>query len=100
MTVSQPISTGIFERSDQADLTASTWGSRRAYQLLDCLPFWRLNLWTVQWPEFVPVRELLEVFGRAKAKRQIPFVMLGRKVMFRRESIEAWLNGKEIKSWL
>ena len=53
------------------------------------------------------VEELAKTFHRAPktirnwvAKRQIPFVMLGRKVMFRRESIEAWLNGKEIKPWL
>lgn len=53
------------------------------------------------------VEELAKAFHRAPktirnwvAKRQIPFVMLGRKVMFRRESIEAWLKTKEIKSWL
>ena len=61
--------------------------------------FDNLNLLTVE--------ELAKAFRRAPktirnwvAKRQIPFVMLGRKVMFRRESIEAWLKKKEIKSWL
>jgi len=61
--------------------------------------FDNLNLLTVE--------ELAKAFRRAPktirnwvAKRQIPFVMLGRRVMFRRESIEAWLKKKEIKSWL
>ena len=31
------------------------------------------------------------------AKRLIPFVRVGRKTMFRRASIEAWLNRKEFK---
>jgi excisionase family DNA binding protein len=57
--------------------------------------------------DLLTVEELAKAFRRAPktirnwvAKRQIPFVMLGRKVMFRRESIEAWLKKKEIKSWL
>lgn len=33
------------------------------------------------------------------SKRQIPFVRVGRKTMFRREAIEAWLTKKENKSW-
>ncbi len=68
-------------------------------ELLDGTLFDNLNLLTVE--------ELAKAFRRAPktirnwaAKRQIPFVMLGRKVMFRRESIEAWLMKKEIKSWL
>ena len=32
--------------------------------------------------------------------RKIPFVKCGRKVMFRPKSLKAWLNRKEIKSWL
>ena len=31
--------------------------------------------------------------------RRIPFVRVGRKVMFRQKSFELWLNRKEIKSW-
>lgn len=57
--------------------------------------------------DLLTVEELAKAFRRAPktirnwvAKRQIPFVMLGRKVMVRRESIEAWLKRKEIKSWL
>ena len=32
--------------------------------------------------------------------RKIPFVKCGQKVMFRQRSLKAWLNRKEIKSWL
>ena len=32
--------------------------------------------------------------------RKIPYVKCGRKVMFRQKSLKAWLNRKEIKSWL
>ena len=32
--------------------------------------------------------------------RYIPFVKIGRRVMFRPKSLELWLNRKEIKSWL
>ena len=32
--------------------------------------------------------------------RKIPYVKCGQKVMFRTKSLEAWLNRKEIKSWL
>ena len=32
--------------------------------------------------------------------RRIPFVRVGRKVMFRQRSFELWLNRKEVKSWL
>ncbi|MCX6126034.1 MAG: helix-turn-helix domain-containing protein [Proteobacteria bacterium] len=56
--------------------------------------------------DLLTVEELAKVLHRAPktiqnwvAKRQIPFLLLGRKVMFRRESIEAWLKEKEIKSW-
>jgi excisionase family DNA binding protein len=57
--------------------------------------------------DLLTVEELARAFRRAPktirnwvARRQIPFVFLGRTVMFRRESIEAWLKKKEIKSWL
>ena len=32
--------------------------------------------------------------------RKIPYVKVGQKVMFRPKSLKAWLNRKEIKSWL
>ena len=32
--------------------------------------------------------------------RKIPYVKCGQKVMFRQKSLKAWLNRKEIKSWL
>ncbi|MDE0119156.1 MAG: helix-turn-helix domain-containing protein [Bdellovibrionales bacterium] len=32
--------------------------------------------------------------------RKIPYVKCGQKVMFRPKSLKAWLNRKEIKSWL
>ena len=32
--------------------------------------------------------------------RKIPYVKCGQKVMFRSKSLKAWLNRKEIKSWL
>ena len=32
--------------------------------------------------------------------RKIPYVKCGHKVMFRPKSLKAWLNRKEIKSWL
>ena len=32
--------------------------------------------------------------------RKIPYVKCGQKVMFRPESLKAWLNRKEIKPWL
>ena len=32
--------------------------------------------------------------------RKIPYVKFGKKVMFRPKSLKAWLNRKEIKSWL
>lgn len=31
---------------------------------------------------------------------RIPYIKVGRKVMFRQESLKKWLNRKEIKSWL
>ena len=50
------------------------------------------------------VEELARSLGKAPqtirnwvAKRQIPFVCLGRSTRFRRESIEAWLKAKERK---
>ena len=32
--------------------------------------------------------------------RKVPYVKCGQKVMFRPKSLKAWLNRKEIKSWL
>ena len=32
--------------------------------------------------------------------RKLPYIKVGRKVMFRPKSLENWLNRKEIKSWL
>ena len=32
--------------------------------------------------------------------RKIPYVKVGQKVLFRQRSLKAWLNRKEIKSWL
>ena len=32
--------------------------------------------------------------------RKLPFVKCGQKVMFRQRSLKAWLNRKEVKSWL
>jgi excisionase family DNA binding protein len=55
----------------------------------------------------VSVEIVAEVLGLAPktirnwvSARRIPFVRVGRKVMFRRKSFELWLNRKEIKSWL
>lgn len=55
----------------------------------------------------VSVETVAEVLGLAPktirnwvSARRIPFVRVGRKVMFRRKSFELWLNRKEIKSWL
>ena len=33
------------------------------------------------------------------ARRQMPFVTVGRRTMFRRKSIETWLEKKERKPW-
>ena len=32
--------------------------------------------------------------------RKIPYVKCGQKVLFRQRSLKAWLNRKEVKSWL
>ena len=55
----------------------------------------------------VSVETVAEVLGLAPktirnwvSARRIPFVRVGRKVMFRRKSFELWLNRKETKSWL
>ena len=55
----------------------------------------------------VSVEIVAEVLGLAPktirnwvSARRIPFVRVGRKVMFRRRSFELWLNRKETKSWL
>lgn len=34
------------------------------------------------------------------AKRVVPFVRIGRKTMFRREAVEAWIKSKEINPCL
>lgn len=54
----------------------------------------------------VSVEDLAFALGRSPktirnwvAKRVIPFVQIQRRVMFRRESIEAWLKRKEFKPW-
>ena len=55
----------------------------------------------------ISVEIVAEVLGLAPktirnwvSARRIPFVRVGRKVMFRRRSFELWLNRKEFKSWL
>ena len=55
----------------------------------------------------ISVETVAEVLGLAPktirnwvSARRIPFVRVGRKVMFRRRSFELWLNRKEFKSWL
>ena len=55
----------------------------------------------------VSVEELSRELGLAPktirnwvAKREIPFLRIGRRTMFRLASIEAWLQKKERKSWL
>ena len=56
--------------------------------------------------DLLTVEDLANALGRAPktirnwiAKREIPFVILGRKAFFRRKSIEAWLEKKEFKPW-
>jgi len=56
--------------------------------------------------DLMSVEDLAGSFGLAPktvrnwvAKRQIPFVVVGRRTMFRRRSIEAWLERKERKPW-
>ena len=50
------------------------------------------------------VSEILEVAPKTIHNwvylRKIPYVKVGRKVMFRSKNLESWLNQKEIKSWL
>jgi excisionase family DNA binding protein len=52
------------------------------------------------------VEDLAGILGRAPktirnwvARREIPFVMIGRKTFFRLKSIEAWLSRKEVTPW-
>ena len=54
----------------------------------------------------VTVDQLADALGYAPktirnwvAKRKIPFVRIGRRTMFRLESISTWLTRKESKSW-
>ena len=55
----------------------------------------------------VSVKTVAEILGLAPKTihnwvylRKIPYVKYGQKVMFRPKSLKAWLNRKEIKSWL
>ena len=55
----------------------------------------------------VSVKTVAEMLGLAPktihnwvSLRKIPYVKCGQKVMFRPKSLKAWLNRKEIKSWL
>ena len=55
----------------------------------------------------VSVKTVAEMLGLAPKTihnwvylRKIPYVKCGHKVMFRQKSLKAWLNRKEIKSWL
>lgn len=57
--------------------------------------------------ELLTVDQLADALGYAPktirnwvARRSIPFVKVGRRTMFRLESISAWLKKKEFKSWL
>ena len=52
------------------------------------------------------VEDLARALGKAPktvrnmvARREIPFIRVGRGTLFRLESIEAWLVKKETKSW-
>jgi len=56
--------------------------------------------------KLISVEDLADALGKAPktirnyvVRREIPFVMIGRKVMFRPRSIEAWLERKEFKPW-
>ena len=55
----------------------------------------------------VSVETVAEMLGLAPktihnwvSLRKIPYMKYGRKVMFRPKSLKAWLNRKEVKSWL
>ena len=55
----------------------------------------------------VSVKTVAEMLGLAPktihnwvSLRKIPYLKCGHKVMFRPKSLKAWLNRKEIKSWL
>ena len=55
----------------------------------------------------ISVKTVAEMLGLAPKTihnwvylRKIPYVKCGQKVMFRPKSLKAWLNRKEIKSWL
>lgn len=55
----------------------------------------------------ISVKTVAEMLGLAPKTvhnwvylRKLPFVKCGQKVMFRPKSLKAWLNRKEVKSWL
>ena len=57
--------------------------------------------------ELIGVKTVAEMLGLAPktihnwvSLRKIPYLKCGHKVMFRPKSLKAWLNRKEIKSWL
>ena len=56
---------------------------------------------------FISVKTVAESLGVAPKTvhnwiylRKIPYVKCGQKVLFRQRSLKAWLNRKEVKSWL
>ena len=66
----------------------------------------RLNT-SLLFDNLINVETTAEVLGVAPktvrnwvSVRFIPYVKLGRRVMFRPKSLELWLNKKEYKSWL
>ena len=57
--------------------------------------------------DLISVKTVAEMLGIAPktihnwvSLRKIPYVKYGHKVMFRPKSLKAWLNRKEVKSWL
>ena len=66
--------------------------SKKKEQLFDNL----INVKTVaEWLGIVPRQFITGVY-----LRKIPYVKCGQKVMLRPKSLKAWLNRKEVKSWL
>ena len=57
--------------------------------------------------DLISVKTIAEGLGIASkaihnwvSLRKIPYVKCGQTVMFRQKSLKAWLNRKEVKSWL